>query len=263
MATATPVLPISVIIPTYCEEKLLPKVLESITQQIYRPLEIIIADNHSPDKTREIARSYGAQVVDGGSVAQGRNAGARVAQGEYLLFLDADSKLPSRSMLGEAFFSFIQRKVDIASAKYVPDSDGSTRFGYGFAHLVFGVWNGVRAIQKFFSVIGSEGGAFILIKKRVFDAIGGFDEQLQLSEDSEFFKRVTKAGYKYWHLDQEILTSTRRYDTPRNAIKGVIAPLTQAFLVGLGIYAGSRIIKRLQDMYGPLGGKPKKPEKVG
>ena len=84
---------LSIIIPTYNEEEYLPVLLESIKKQSFTDYEIIIADANSTDKTREIAKEYGCIVIDGGLPAVGRNNGARIAQGEYLLFLDSDLEL--------------------------------------------------------------------------------------------------------------------------------------------------------------------------
>ncbi|MEN6592532.1 MAG: glycosyltransferase family A protein, partial [Methanobacterium sp.] len=57
---------ISIIIPTYNEEEYLPYLLESIKRQDFTDYEVIVADAHSTDKTREIAKSFGAKIVDGG-----------------------------------------------------------------------------------------------------------------------------------------------------------------------------------------------------
>ena len=81
---------LSIIIPTYNEENYLPLLLKSIQAQNFSDYEIIIADAGSQDRTREIARDADCRVVDGGLPAVGRNRGAESAQGEYLLFLDAD-----------------------------------------------------------------------------------------------------------------------------------------------------------------------------
>src|SRR3989338_1163009 len=85
---------VSIIIPTLNEEEYLPKLLESIRQQRFKDLEIIVADAGSTDKTKEIAERYGCKIVPGGLPARGRNEGARVAGGELLVFLDADVMFP-------------------------------------------------------------------------------------------------------------------------------------------------------------------------
>ena len=84
---------LTIVIPTKNEEAYLPRLLESIQGQTLKPSEIIVADAHSTDATREIARAHGAKVVDGGMISLGRNAGARQAQTDFILFLDADVEL--------------------------------------------------------------------------------------------------------------------------------------------------------------------------
>ena len=67
---------LSIIIPTYNEEYLLPKLLESIKKQNFTDYEIIVADNNSKDNTVKIARKYKCRIVKGGLPGSGRNRGA-------------------------------------------------------------------------------------------------------------------------------------------------------------------------------------------
>lgn len=85
---------LSIVIPAKNEEIYLPKLLKSIKKQNFCDYEIIVADADSIDRTKEIAQKYRAKVVKGGMPGRGRNAGAKVAKGEVLLFLDADVLLP-------------------------------------------------------------------------------------------------------------------------------------------------------------------------
>ena len=91
---------LSIIIPTLNEEYHLPLLLSSIKEQQKDPpdYEIIIADAGSKDKTLEIAKSFGCKITKGGLPAKGRNEGAKIAQGDLLLFLDADTILPENSL---------------------------------------------------------------------------------------------------------------------------------------------------------------------
>ena len=84
---------LSIIIPTLNEEKCLPKLLDSIKNQNFNDYEIIVADAHSRDRTRAIALRYGCKIVEGGIPSVARNHGIKVAQGDYILFVDADSVL--------------------------------------------------------------------------------------------------------------------------------------------------------------------------
>ena len=104
---------LSIIIPTYNEEEYLPILLDSIKKQKFDDYEIIIADAHSTDRTREIAEEYGCIVVDGGMPGVGRNRGAEVAKGEYLLFLDSDLKLTD-DYLRDVIYEFQMERLGIA-----------------------------------------------------------------------------------------------------------------------------------------------------
>src|SRR3989344_3955469 len=108
------ILPISIIIPTFNEERDLPKLLTSIANQTMKPRDVIVSDAYSEDNTRKIAESYGAKVVNGGLPAATRNNGARVAKSYVILFLDADVILP-KPFLEKCFSEMARRNLDITS----------------------------------------------------------------------------------------------------------------------------------------------------
>ena len=110
---------LSIIIPTYNEEEYLPLLLKSIKQQDFRDYEIIVADANSKDNTVKIAEEYGCIVVEGGMPAVGRNNGAKVAKGEYLLFLDSDLKL-TEDYLAKVIYEFKMERLGIAITQMKP-----------------------------------------------------------------------------------------------------------------------------------------------
>ena len=103
----------SIVIPTYNEERHLPECLEAVVGGSEQPLEIIVADGMSSDKTVEIARQFGAKVVNNSRrhAAGGRNAGIKAARGEVIVFLDADC-IPDRDWLKEIHAAFAREKLD-------------------------------------------------------------------------------------------------------------------------------------------------------
>lgn len=103
---------LSIIIPTYNEEEYLPILLESIKTQNFTDYEIIVADANSTDKTCEIAQKYDCIIVEGGMPAVGRNNGANIAKGEYLLFLDSDLKLTD-DYLRKVIYEFKMERLGI------------------------------------------------------------------------------------------------------------------------------------------------------
>jgi len=248
-------LPISIVIPTYCEEKVLPDLLQSIETQVFSPAEIIVADAQSTDKTREIARSFGAEVVEGGKIAFGRNSGAKVAIAEYILFLDADTQLPNELTLVEAYLEAVSKKIDIGTIFFDVVKDKSTKFGEVAGTAINSLFNAVKVVQSALKYPKWEGGAFVLVKKEFFEKVGGFDEKMTMNEDRDFFQRVVKAGGNYGLITLRINTSVRRFDTPKKVAKGVLWVAAEAVLLGLGVYAGSQLFKKVSSrLYGKLGG---------
>ena len=88
---------VSVIIPVYNVEKYLPKCLDSVINQTYKNLEIILVDDGSPDNSGKICDEYAEKdsrikVIhkENGGVSSARNVGIKQAKGQYLLFVDSD-----------------------------------------------------------------------------------------------------------------------------------------------------------------------------
>lgn len=85
---------VSVTIPTYNSEKTLKKTLESVKNQTYKNIELIIIDSYSKDKTLEIAKKFKARIVMcRGKLLEARIKGAKASKGEYVLLLDSDQIL--------------------------------------------------------------------------------------------------------------------------------------------------------------------------
>ena len=85
---------VSVIVTTKNEDRNIGACLESVVQQSMPPLEMIVVDNFSEDKTAEIAQEYGAKVFQlGPERSAQRNYGVEKAHGVYILYLDADMRL--------------------------------------------------------------------------------------------------------------------------------------------------------------------------
>ena len=88
---------VSVIVPVYCVARYLPQCIDSILKQDYKELEVILIDDGSPDLSGQICDQYAVQdprivvihKINGGA-ASARNAGLKIAQGEYIYFVDAD-----------------------------------------------------------------------------------------------------------------------------------------------------------------------------
>lgn len=195
---------LSIIIPTLNEEKYLPRLLESIKKQTFNDYEVVVADAHSKDRTREIAERFGARVVGGGLPSKGRNLGTKAAKGEVFLFLDADVVLPRLDFLARTLREFDQRKLDIATSLLKPLSKKVIDY------MFYGIYNVYTyTVQKVHPHIP---GFFIFVRRKVHEKIGGFDETLDFAEDHEYARRATKVG-RFGFLHAGLMpVSTRRFD---------------------------------------------------
>ena len=195
---------ISIIIPTYNEEDYLPNLLDSIKRQNFDGYEVIVADANSTDRTREIAESYGCIVVDGGLPAVGRNNGARVAKGEYLLFLDSDLELTD-DYLRNVLYEFRMEHLGIAITKMKPISDKiEDKIFHDFANYFM---IGVENIKPH-----GAGCYGIITKKSLHDECGGFDESLTFGEDTDYIERLAEKERFRVLRNAKIGVSTRRLE---------------------------------------------------
>lgn len=194
---------ISIVIPTYNEENYLPTLLCSIQEQDFKDYEIIVADNNSKDRTRELARAAGARVVSGGKLpAIGRNNGARRANGDILLFLDADGYMP-RGFLLKALCDFKKRKLGVAGCYMAPMSDKLVDKAY------FNFFNKyIFSTQKIFPTLG---GGCMLARKDVHEKAEGFDEQVLVLEEYDYVKKCLKYG-DFGVIRHKFYTSVRRFE---------------------------------------------------
>ncbi|MBZ9572293.1 glycosyltransferase [Patescibacteria group bacterium] len=210
---------LSIIIPTLNEEKFLPLLLESIKDQNFKNLEIIIADAQSKDKTVEIAKAYGCKIIKGGLSAIGRNKGAKIARGDLLLFLDADVVLPKK-FIERVLKEFRERNLDIASLCLDSQSKRKTQ---KFLFNIFYNWP-ILIFEKNLAHASQA----ILVKKDVYQKLGGFDEKIKFAEDHNFVRRAKKIGKFGILRSTKIFSSLRRFEEDgwvKTYLKYVLAEL--------------------------------------
>jgi glycosyltransferase involved in cell wall biosynthesis len=176
---------ISVVIPAFNEEKLLGETLRQVRAAMaaFTDLgwasELIVCDNNSTDHTAEIARQAGARVVfePVNQISRARNTGAAAATGDWLLFIDADSR-PSRELLVEAAAA-IQSGRCLAGGSTVC-LEGPYRIARWGACL----WNGLSRGLHWLA------GSFIFCEAAVFRQLGGFSQELFVSEEIDLSRRL-------------------------------------------------------------------------
>ena len=195
---------IGIIIPTYNEEEYLPKLLESIKMQGFTDYEIIVADADSNDNTREIAKEYGCIVVDGGLPGIGRNNGAKVAQGELLLFLDSDLEL-TEDYLKNVIEEFEEEDLGIAITQMTPLSEKKRdKYLHELANWFMIAVENIKPHGA-----GCYG---IISKKELHDECNGFDEDLTFGEDTDYIERLAEISQFKVLRHAKIGVSTRRLE---------------------------------------------------
>jgi len=178
---------LSIIIPTLNEEKYISYLLTSIKEQEYNDYEIIVSDANSEDNTVKIANDNNCRVIISKKrhPSHQRNQGAKIAKGDTLLFLDADTRLPSmflknivnefenRQLLGGGFYIKIKKQ----KLKYL---------------ILSKVLNSIFKTSQM--ILPSNIGIAIIVQKQVHNKINGFDESIFIGEDYDYSKKVFKKG---------------------------------------------------------------------
>jgi len=201
---------LSIIVPAYNEEKLLPATLAAIKSALnsINESEIVVVENESTDRTREIAEAAAVRVVDESvhNIARVRNAGAENATGDVLVFIDADTIVAAGifEKIGEA----------MADPKCF---GGSVEVEYEGPYTRF--W--MSFFMKLWVVLGKftkiRGGALQYCRRDIFTELGGYDETIYVGEDIDFHWRLDRlarrrGGHTRLIEEPRVVTSSRRWN---------------------------------------------------
>lgn len=192
---------ISFILPAYNEQALIGRTLEALNRaarNICEPYEIVVADDASSDLTSAIAGSHGARVVSVRlrQIAATRNAGAREAIGDKLIFVDADT-IVSTEVVRAASDAMNNGAAGGGSAV---SFDGKLP---RYARLASPL------LIRLFRATGIACGCFIFCTRRAFDAVGGFDETLFASEEITMSRALKRQG-RFVILRESVRSSGRK-----------------------------------------------------
>ncbi|RFC48868.1 MAG: Glycosyltransferase involved in cell wall bisynthesis [Verrucomicrobia bacterium] len=199
---------VSIVIPAFNEEALLPRTLSQLHDSLRQAgieARIVVTDNNSTDATAELARLGGAEVVfePVNQIARARNTGAAHAEGEFLIFVDADTRVAPGTL---------RQAVDALSSGEVCGGgalvSGETPFT-GFSAFLVAFWTWLSRTRQLAA------GAFVFCRRDAFEAVGGFDESVYAGEEVWFVLRLKqwgKARGMRFHLieDPPIQTSPRK-----------------------------------------------------
>jgi len=213
-------LKISIVVPAFNEEQLLPASLASIRAASSAftaagwTTELIVCDNNSTDRTAEIAAAAGAIVVfePVNQISRARNAGAARATGDWLLFVDADS-FPTRELFAD-LVAEIDRGRCIAGGSAVRIELEGRLFQAGVEG-----WNALSRTLRWAA------GSFVFCEAATFREVGGFTDQLFAAEEINLFRRLKRLARRRGRSivilqDHPLLTSARKAHlyTPREML---------------------------------------------
>lgn len=204
----------SIIIPTLNEEKLLPGLLASLSNPSLRSrfdYEVIVSDNGSTDGTLEIAHRQSDKVVcheEGKtkSIAACRSNGARCSNGSFLIFVNADVRFDVEKLLSVIEKKFVESQYVAMTCpiKVLPEQE----------ELRDKCFSAVCNTYYYFSNLiglGIARGECQIIKRNVYETVGGYNEKIVAGEDFELFTRLRKQGRVLFSWSATVYESPRRY----------------------------------------------------
>jgi len=195
---------VSVIIPTLQEENYIEKTLSNL-QKVTTPIEIVVVDGGSSDKTLEIAKRFTDKVysIRKRGISTGRNYGAKHANGDILVFLDTDVIFPL-DFVEKTQKAFEDSTVVGATCDIMP-----SHFRLD-ATLFFYFYN--KLLKVFTKIKPHSRGEFFAVRKSVFLRVKGFDENMPCLEDHDLANRLSKLGRFVFIPDLTVYESLRRME---------------------------------------------------
>lgn len=201
---------LSIVIPTLNEELFLPKLLQDLLNQTDKNFELIVVDGKSEDKTKHEALKYQKKMkllfleTEKRSVSYQRNLGGNTAKGDYIFFLDADSRLPKN------YIKMLKKQIQINHyLMYIPALITKRDSKYNFAVLLLNYLSQLSLSTRRPLCTGGS----MVIEKSFFTFMGGFDESVYVAEDGEILMRAKKHGVSaYFIKSPYIHVSVRRIE---------------------------------------------------
>jgi glycosyltransferase involved in cell wall biosynthesis len=202
MAEAATAPAVSFVVPAYNEERCLPATLASIhaaASAIGIAYEIVVANDASTDATAALAHAGGARVVsvENRQISRTRNAGARAARGERLVFVDADTRV-DEGVVRAALAALDAGAVGGGAAAYF-DSQAPA-----YAHRM------IRLVCGTMAWLNLAAGCFFYCRRDAFEAAGGWDERHFAGEEIMLSLALRRRG-RFVMLPERVLTSPRKF----------------------------------------------------
>jgi hypothetical protein len=181
---------LSLVIPAYNEAAFLPRLLATVkvAREQFRhgadKIEIIVSDNGSTDETTRIAADAGCRIAHAElrCIAAARNAGAAIARGDVICFVDSDAQIHPETF--NVVYDLMQRRNVVGGATGIRPERWSPGIGITFA------------IFTLLSVTTRLDTGLIFCRRSDFETIGGYDETMKFAEDVKFHFDLWRIGRK-------------------------------------------------------------------
>ena len=197
---------LTIIIPCKNEERYVKYLFFALKEQEVGKTQIYLADADSTDNTRMLAETYAfelglnLEIIGGGLPAKGRNNGARLSKTPYLLFLDADVTFTHPQAIEEALDNIHNRAIDMVATTPRYKGEFDIRAWVLFRINRIATW--FLAKTDPFAI-----GGFTLVKRDVFNILGGYDEKATQAEDWLLSKQVSPSRFR---LIPDLMTQDNR-----------------------------------------------------
>lgn len=224
---------VSVVIPAYNAQTTLARALHSVADQTYRPLEVIVVDDASVDRTVEVVRAFDRLPVKlerlprQGGAAAARNRGIAVAGGTFVAFLDADDEwLPEKTalqlpILRDPAVSFVTCDASLIGPRGkdlgLVNPDRERPHGE----------QGWKTLLRFPSVATP----CVIARRSLLQAVGGFDPGLQIGEDQDLWIKLALRGPVH-HVNRVMARVHDRHDSLSNLNRGRAKSATLPMIFG-------------------------------
>lgn len=206
---------VSIIVPTYNEEKVIRALLLSISKQKYKNIETIIIDDSSTDNTPHVAREFTPMVYIQGHAERSvqRNFGAKKSEGKFILFLDADMELTPKVV-----FDCVEKITSDNSIGgiVIPEVSKAETF-----------WGRVKAFERsFYNTHGDKTtDAARFFSRAAFEDVGGYDISITGPEDWDLPESVKGHGYNIERVESKIIHHER--------VPGLLSLMRKKYYYGL------------------------------
>ena len=194
---------VSVVIPCFNAAATVGEAIESALAQSWRDVEIIVVDDGSSDGSAEVLRSFASRIrIDSGpnrGASAARNRGTALAAGAYIQYLDADDLLTPQA-IEKRLLVLDDTGTDVAYSdwqRFEMDAAGSRRFGEIVARCIEEVDPDaeIACATDFWAPP-----AALLYRRRIVEAIGGWNERLPVIQDARFLFDAARHGARFVHV---------------------------------------------------------------